>query len=310
MDALKAAIDLVPGQRLLHIDASPAANRTVFTFAGDPEAVTEAAFRAIATAANCIDMRFQKGAHPRLGATDVCPLVPLQGMDMEEAVMWSRRLGERVAAELDIPVYLYEASAAAEHRRALPDVRKGQYEGLALKMQEPGWEPDFGAGLPWEQVSRTGATIIGARKVLVAFNISLNTRDERIAAHIARQMRTSSKGLLPALRAIGWFMEDFDCAQVSMNLLDYRTTSPLKVWETCTRLAALLGLETLGCEVVGLIPEACVLEAGEALLRAPADPANKMRWIEAGISYLKLDRVKPFDPKEKILEYALQHAGL
>jgi len=307
--ALQQEIAAVPGQRLLHIDSSPAANRTVLTFAGSPEAVTEAAFRAIKKASEQIDMRFQKGAHPRLGSTDVCPLVPLANMSRQEAVAWSERLAQRVGAELHIPVYLYEHSARAPYRRALPDIRKGQYEGLPLKLLQPGWQPDFGPS-DWTQAARTGATIIGARDILVAFNISLNTKDERIAAHIARQMRSSSNGLLPALRAIGWYMEDFGCAQVSMNLLDYRITSPLKAWQTCSALAALHGLEPVGCEVVGLIPEACVLEAGIEALGRDFNPQQRAEFVQAGIDLLKLDRVKPFDPEEKILEYVLRKAGL
>lgn len=325
LDELKKAITAVPGQQLLHIDQSPAANRTVFTFAGEPKAVIEAAYQGIRTAASLIDMRFQKGTHPRLGATDVCPFVPLAGMSMEDAVYWAKVLGEKVGSLLNIPVYLYEYAAKENYRRALPDVRKGQYEGLYTKMQTAEWQPDYGpsAADNWQSIERTGATIIGARDVLVAFNISLNTRDERIAAHIARQMRTSSKGLLPALRAIGWYMEDFECAQVSMNLLDYRITSPLTVWETCKSLAALHGLEPIGCEVVGLIPESCVLEAGakqlgmEQLTIGSWQSATgsllleeRKKLIAAGIDYLGLDRVKPFNPEEKILEYALANAGL
>lgn len=316
LDALKQAITAVQGQQLLHIDQSPAANRTVFTFAGEPSAVIEAAYQAIKTAASLIDMRFQKGTHPRLGATDVCPLIPLANMSMEEAVHWANVLGKRVGETLNIPVYLYEYAARENYRRALPDVRKGQYEGLHAKIQLPEWQPDYGPSAQddWKSIERTGATIIGARDILVAFNISLNTKDERIATHIAKQMRTSSNGLLPALRAIGWYMEDFECAQVSMNLLDYRITSPLKVWETCQQLAALHGLEPIGCEVIGLIPEACVLEAGmSALAMGNAQSAmesDKLKIIKAGIDYLGLDKVKPFIAEEKILEYALAKAGL
>jgi len=316
IDALKDAIMAVPGQQLLHIDPSPAANRTVFTFAGSPEAVIEAAYRAIKTASEQIDMRFQKGTHPRLGATDVCPLVPLAGVTIEEAVHWANKLAQRVGDELHIPVYLYEHAATKDFRRSLPDVRKGQYEGLSQRLLDPAWKPDYGPDSPddWQRIERTGASIIGVRDILVAFNISLNTKDERIAAHIAKQMRTSSKGLLPALRAIGWYMEDFECAQVSMNLLDYRVTSPLAAWETCRDLAAMHGVELIGCEVVGLIPEACVLEAGGKQLAMSnwqlAEGPERKKLIDAGIDYLGLDRVKPFDPQEKILEYALQHAGL
>jgi glutamate formiminotransferase/formiminotetrahydrofolate cyclodeaminase len=314
LDALKQAITAVQGQQLLHIDQSPAANRTVFTFAGEPAAVIEAAYQAIKTAAGLIDMRFQKGTHPRLGATDVCPLIPLANMSMEEAVHWANVLGKKVGEILNIPVYLYEYAARENYRRALPDVRKGQYEGLNARIQLSEWQPDYGPSTQddWKSIERTGATIIGARDILVAFNISLNTKDERIAAHIAKQMRTSSNGLLPALRAIGWYMEDFECAQVSMNLLDYRITSPLTVWETCKQLAALHGLEPIGCEVIGLIPEACVLEAGAKMLAIGNwQLANdKRKIIEAGIDYLGLDRVKPFIAEEKILEYALAKAGL
>jgi glutamate formiminotransferase/formiminotetrahydrofolate cyclodeaminase len=309
IEAIRSAIASVPGQKLLHIDPGPSANRTVFTFAGPPEAVVEAAFRAIQVATQLIDMRLQHGAHPRVGSTDVCPLVPLSGMTMQEAVAWSEKLAARVGAELKVPVYLYEYAARAAHRRALPDIRKGQYEGLKNKMQQPGWQPDYGPA-DWTLAARSGAAIIGARTILVAFNISLNTRDARVAAEIARLMRSSSQGLLPALRAIGWYMEDFDCAQVSMNLLDYRVTSPLKVWDTCRSLAAGYGLEPVGCEVVGLIPEACILEAGAAALGRSHTAEEREIFLNAGIAYLRLDQVKPFDPQEKVLEYALAREGL
>lgn len=310
--AISAAITAVGDQELLHIDRSPSANRTVYTFAGTPEAVTEAAFSAIKTAAEHIDMRRQQGAHPRLGSTDVCPLVPLAGMTMAEAVAWSEKLAERVGRELHIPVYLYEHSARAAYRRALPDIRKGQYEGLQEKMRLPDWQPDYGpsAGDDRGTIARTGATIIGARGILVAFNISLDTREVKIAKAIARQMRSSSGGALPALRAIGWYMDDFDCAQVSMNLLDFRSTTPLKAWETCRALAADYGVQPVGCEVVGLLPECCVLEAGAAALQREHTPGETELFMAAGIDYLKLDRVRPFDPQEKILEYALRRKGL
>jgi glutamate formiminotransferase len=312
IDEIKEVIESVKDQSLLHIDPSPAANRTVFTFAGEPEAVEEAAFQAIKVAAAKIDMRFQHGAHPRLGSTDVCPLVPLANISMDEAVACSKRLAERVANELNIPVYLYEYSATEPHRKTLPQIRKGQYENLQEKIKLPGWQPDFGTPLSnsWEQASRTGATIIGARDILVAFNISLDTKDERIAKQIAQKMRSSSGGMLPELRAIGWFMEDFDTAQVSMNLLNYRITSPLKVWEACKTLAAAFNVEPVGCEVVGLIPESCVLEAGGWNFKGTLSEEGRKAFIDAGIKYLGLDKVKPFNPDEKILEYALKKSGL
>jgi glutamate formiminotransferase len=286
------AIRAVPGQQLLHTDPSPSANRTVFTFAGSPEAVVEAAFKAIETAAGAIDMRLQRGAHPRLGATDVCPLIPLKGLSMDEAVHWSKVLAEKVGSLLQIPVYLYEHSSDKDFRRSLPSIRKGEYEGLLSKMALP--------------------TIIGARNILVAFNVSLNTDDERIAADIARQIRSSNQGLLPAVRAIGWYMQDFGCAQVSMNLLNYELTSPLKAWETCRMLAAARGVEAVGCEVIGLIPEQCVLEAGykAAYNKGYAGEPGADAYIQLGIAYMGLDKVKPFDPSEKILEFALRRAGL
>lgn len=327
IDAIKHAIKSVGQQHLLHIDPSPAANRTVFTFAGEPHAVLDAAFQAIKVASEMIDMRFQNGTHPRLGSTDVCPLVPLANISMEEAVQYSKELGERVAKELGIPVYLYEHSATQEHRKSLPQIRKGQYERLQERTNLPEWRPDFGGESlkNWEHVAQTGATIIGARDILVAFNISLETNDERIAKQIAKKMRSSSDGLLPELRAIGWYMADFECAQVSMNLLNYKVTSPLKVWETCKMLAAEYDVKTIGCEVVGLLPENCVLEAGlfavaqndkhftfdhQNMEAITITNDEKHQLISKGIEYLGLNKVKPFNPNEKILEYALRNAQL
>lgn len=318
--AIADAIRSVPGAQLLHIDTSPAANRTVMTFAGEPAAVVEAAYLAIQKAAEVINMSQQAGVHPRIGATDVCPLVPLQGMSMEETIGYSRELGQRVGDELGIPVYMYEHSATKDHRRALPDIRKGQYEGFAEKIQQPDWLPDYG---PAVFTPRSGATVIGARDVLVAFNISIDTQDVTIAEHIAQRLRergyyinengvrTKVPGQMKKLRAIGWYMADFGSAQVSMNLLDYRVTSPLKVWQACSTLAAEAGVQLIGSELIGLMPESCVLEAGEFYLQEQGKTAvQKEEVIAAGIDCLKLDKVKPFPPEEKILEYALQRAGL
>jgi glutamate formiminotransferase/formiminotetrahydrofolate cyclodeaminase len=321
IQAIAAQIRNTPGVCLLHIDISPAANRTVMTFAGVPEVVVQAAFLAIRKAAQLIDMRTQQGVHPRIGATDVCPLVPLRGMNMAEAVTWSQKLGARVGGQLQIPVYLYEFSAAQPYRRALPDIRKGQYEGMAAKMQSESWKPDYG---PASFNARTGAAVIGVRDILVAFNISLDTQDAQKACHIADRIRTRGyirtengkplrvAGLLPRLRAMGWHMADFDCAQVSMNLLDYRITSPLQVWETCKKLAAEIGVKLIGSELIGLIPESCLLEAGRfAWGDAAPQTTDTAACLAAGIQHLGLDKVKPpFDPQEKVLEYALQRAGL
>lgn len=321
INEIAAAIRSVAGACLLHVDISPAANRTVMTFAGEPAVVTEAAFRAIEKAGNSIDMRKQEGVHPRVGATDVCPLVPLSGVSMEETMAWAEQLGKRVGEELGIPVYFYEHSAKQAHRRALPDIRKGQYEGIADKMTKPGWKPDYG---PVAFNAQTGATVLGARDILVAFNISLATKNVAIAGYIAERMRESGytvtedgkrikhPGLLPKLRAIGWYMADFECAQVSMNLLDYRVTSPLQVWETCKALAAEADTTLVGSELIGLMPERCVLEAGSHayVINQQEIPSDKQLIIQKGIQYLGLDKVKPFNPQEKILEYALHHAGL
>jgi glutamate formiminotransferase len=321
IEAIATAIRAVDGVTLLHIDISPAANRTVMTFAGEPAAVIDAAYAAIAKAAVVIDMTTQDGVHPRIGATDVCPLVPLAGMDMQEAVEWSHKLGERVGKELGIPVYMYEHSAKASHRKALPDIRKGQYEGFAEKMKKEEWRPDYG---PVEFVANTGATVIGARDVLVAFNIALDTQDVTKANYIADRIRergymqnengvkTKIPGLLPKLRAIGWYMADFECAEVSMNLLDYRITSALEVWKTCEALAANVETKLIGSEVIGLIPEACLIETGSFVyLKKGEDvPEDKKMLLEAGIQYMGLDKLKPFNPQEKVLEYALYSAAL
>lgn len=321
INAIADAIRSVPDVSLLHIDISAAANRTVMTFAGTPEAVVEAAFQGIKKAAEVIDMRTQEGVHPRIGATDVCPLVPLHGLSMDEAVAWSKKLGERVGKELEIPVYLYEYSAAAPHRKALPDIRKGQYEGLEAKMKTPEWKPDFG---PQEFRAAKGATVIGARDILVAFNISLDTQDVEKANFIADRLRERGyfktengkrvriPGLLQKVRAIGWYMADFECAQVSMNLLDFRITSPLQVWEACNAVAAEIGVKLIGSELIGLMPEACLIEAGTfSYMRKQEElPQDSQLLIVAAIEYLGLNKVKSFDPQEKILEYALREAEL
>lgn len=320
IDRIAAAIRDVQGVHLLHVDISAAANRTVMTFAGDPAAVVEAAFRAIATAAELIDMRQQAGVHPRIGATDVCPLVPLYNMTMEEADACAKQVGQRVGTMLDIPVYLYEYSATAAHRRTLPDIRKGQYEGLAMRINHPDWTPDFGTTFN----AATGATVIGARKILVAFNIALNTEDVNKAQYIAERVRERGHivsrngfrervpGLLPKVRAIGWYMADYSCAQVSLNLLDFHESSPLKAWEACRLLAMETDVALTGSEVIGLIPESCLLEAGSfaCMEQQLAVPQDKQLLIHYAIALLGLNKLKPFAEQEKVLEYALVHAGL
>lgn len=317
--AIADSIRSVPGASLLHVDISPAANRTVMTFAGEPEAVAEAAFCSIARAAELIDMRRQEGVHPRIGATDVCPLVPLYNMTLDEADHYAKMLGKRVGEKLKIPVYLYEHSATAEHRRALPDIRKGEYEGLTEKMKRPEWLPDYGGT---EFNGATGSTVIGARNILVAFNIALNTEDVSKARYIAERVRergyidkasgNRTAGLLSKVRAIGWYMADYKCAQVSLNLIDYRESSPLKAWEACKSLAKDVSVELAGSEVIGLIPERCLLEAGSFYCMEKGEPIpdDKQLLMHYAIDLLGLDRLKPFPEQEKVLEYALAHAGL
>jgi glutamate formiminotransferase/formiminotetrahydrofolate cyclodeaminase len=305
LQKIATAIASVADVYLLHQDVSPAAHRTVFTFAGSPEAVVEAAFRAIKVAADCIDMRRQFGVHPRIGATDVCPLVPLYGMTMEEANTYAQQLAARVGSELEIPVFMYEYSQDKSYRKALPQIRKGQYEGLKEKMQIADWQPDYG---PKQLNEASGATVIGARNILVAFNISLNTKDLAFAQWIASEMRANSKSLnaLASLRAIGWYMADYDQSQVSFNLLAYNITSPLQVWERCKSLAAENNVTLLGSEVIGLIPEICLLEAGNFVQQSTgSEHADKDVIIAQAINYMGLDRLKPFLPEEKILERVL-----
>lgn len=312
--AIADSIRSVPGQALLHIDPSPAANRTVMTLAGEPEAVQEAAFRAIRTAANLIDMRRQEGVHPRIGATDVCPMIPLMNMRMEDAVMTADRLAERVAEELGIPVYLYENNQAEIYRKALPDIRRGQYENFPEKMQDPRWVPDYGHAV-WNP--RTGATVIGARDILIAFNVSLDTDKVEIAETLARRMRERGywqsggeggrlkiDGLLPRVRSIGWYMADYHQAQVSFNILDYHTSSVWRVWYTCDALAREFGVHTNGSELIGLIPLQPLLEIADITL--PGNMFKEEKKVAHAIQVLGLDVLKPFDPEEKILEWSVK----
>jgi glutamate formiminotransferase/formiminotetrahydrofolate cyclodeaminase len=321
INAIANTIKAVKGAHLLHIDISPAANRTVMTVAGEPERVVEAAYKAIEKAAEVIDMRIQAGVHPRIGATDVCPLIPLYNISMDEAIFWSLRLGERVGKDLGIPVYLYEHSAAKEHRRALPDIRKGQYEGFGEKIKLPEWAPDYGAA---EFTPQSGATVIGARDILVAFNIALTTDDVPQAVYIAGRIRERGylevkggkkvrvPGLLKKVRAIGWYMADYKCAQVSLNILDYKENSPLRAWEACEILAKEIGVELRGSEVIGLIPETCLLEAGSfrCMRNGEVVPNENQLLIHYAIDLLGLDKLKSFNEQEKVLEYALAKAGL
>ena len=252
----------------------------------------------------------------------MCPFVPLGGLALEVALGTASRVAQRVGSELAIPIYLYEHSAAAAHRRALPDIRKGHYEGLAEKMLHPNWCPDFG---PREFNPGAGATVMGARDLLVAFNISLATKDVSIATRIAASLRerggtrtsddgvkTRYTGLLPKVRAIGWYMADYENAQVSMNLLDYHVTSPLDAFEACSRMAEEMGTKVVGAELIGCMPEECLLQAGRfrAMQRGVEFPDDAAMLVHEGIQQLKLSALKAFEPQEQVLEYALRNAGL
>ncbi|MGH7592284.1 MAG: glutamate formimidoyltransferase, partial [Gemmatimonadales bacterium] len=266
----------VDGVRLLNVDPGHATNRTVVTFVGAPGAVVEAAFRAIRTAAELIDMRRHRGEHPRMGATDVCPLIPVSGITMEETVEYARQLAERVGRELDIPVYLYEAAQPDTARSNLSVIRVGEYEGLAEKIVLPDWKPDFG---PARFNPRTGATVIGARDFLVAYNVNLNTTSTRRANAIAFDVREVGRtvrdagghdivqpGSLRAVKAIGWYIAEYGIAQVSMNLTNINVTPLHVAFDEVGRAADRRGVRVTGSELVGLVPLKCLLDAGRYFL--------------------------------------------
>src|SRR5258706_3499948 len=276
MDAIAVEVAATPGD--VHVDVDPVAatNRTVVTFIGGPDAVEEAAFRAIKKAAESIDMARHRGEHPRLGATDVCPFVPVAGATMEDCVAIAKRLGKRVGEELGIPVYLYEAAATRPERRSLADIRKGEYEALAEKLKDPAFAPDFG---PTRFNARSGATVIGAREFLIAYNINLNTREKKLANAIAQALReagrskrspdgttTNVPGRFKECRAVGWYIEEFGRAQVSINLTNYKVTPVHAVFDAACEEAARLGLRVTSSEIVGLIPRQALLAAGDHYL--------------------------------------------
>lgn len=288
---IASAIQAKKDIKLLEIDPNKDANRTVITFAGSPEAVIEAAFAGIAKASELIDMSHQKGAHPRIGATDVCPLVPLQGITMEETVRYAHSLADRVGRELSIPVYCYEYAALRPERKNLAFIRQGEYEGLAKKMQNIDFYPDFGSPI---FNAKSGATVIGVRDILIAYNFNLNTQSVAVAKKIAAEVRASGNGInrLNYLKAIGWYMEHYGIAQVSTNLTNFRHTSLHLVFQTISEVAKKYGTEVIGSELVGLIP-----------LRALTD--NGKMEISEAIDYLGLNTLKIFEPEKKIIELLL-----
>lgn len=282
--------------QLLHVDSNADANRTVLTLAGAPEAVVRACFMLFSVCAQHIDMRFHEGAHPRLGAVDVCPLVPVQNITLEETAEFADGLARLVANELHIPVYLYAQNAKTPNRRELAFLRKGEYELLPTKLEV--LPPDYGPQHFTDSIARTGASIIGARDFLIAFNISLNTKDVQAAREIAAKLREKNGGL-PGVKALGWYMPSYECAQVSFNLTDYRKTNLQDVFEACKQEAATRNLQVTGSEIIGLVPQEALLKAG---LRYAPNTASERTLIAAAVKHLLLDKIHPFVPNERILE--------
>jgi glutamate formiminotransferase len=303
----------VPGVKLLDVAPDTDHNRTVLTFVGEPAAVQEAAFQAIARAAAIIDMATHKGQHPRLGACDVCPFVPIRNVSMADCVALANELAREVGDKLRIPVYLYEAAATSPQRRSLAAIRAGEYEGLAEKLRDPRWQPDYG---PAVFNRKSGATAIGAREFLIAYNVYLSTVDREIARAIAGMIRESGRmttladgrrirvpGILKSVRAVGVWLDQPGMAQVSMNLTNHKVAPLHLVFETVKGLAELAGAIVLGSEIVGLVPREAVLEAGR--FYEPGDEAEN-RLVEAAVKNLALDSQRRFNPGEKIIEYLIE----
>jgi glutamate formiminotransferase / formiminotetrahydrofolate cyclodeaminase len=318
----------VSGVTLLNVDPGADTNRTVITFVGAPDAVLEAAFRLVKKGIELIDMSTHRGAHPRIGAVDVVPFIPVANVTMDECVELARKLGERVGTELGVPVFLYEHAGTAPHRRNLADIREGEYEGCARKLMDPLWQPDFG---PCEFVPRSGAVVIGARKFLVAYNVNLNTLDKRLANRVAFDIRERGRmrrdandnpildekgepvwepGLLKSVKAVGWVIPEFDRAQVSINLTDLDVTPLHVVFDACDERARERGLRVTGSEIVGLVPLSVLLEAGRHALAKMGRPTGvpESALVQAAIRTLGLSEVKPFDAKERVIEYRLATA--
>ncbi|PYJ07258.1 MAG: glutamate formimidoyltransferase [Verrucomicrobia bacterium] len=329
---ISAAIEAVEGISLLNVDPGASTNRTVVTFAGTPEAAVEAAFRGIQKAAELIDMRKHKGAHPRMGATDVCPFIPVSNVSWEEAIACAHQLGKRVGEELGIPVYLYEKAAKNPSRSNLSIIRSGEYEGFFEKIKEAAWKPDFGPSVFNE---KSGATVIGAREFLVAYNVNLNTRAARRATSVAFDVRENGRvktddgtprgkpildasgepervpGMLKHVKAIGWYVEEYGFAQVSMNLTNIEETPLHAAFDACNEAASKRGLRVTGSEVVGMLPKKCLVDAGKYFLRKQqwSEGASEEELIAIAIRSMGLNELKPFDPRERIIEFKMESAG-
>jgi len=328
---ITAAIESADGVSLLDVDPGASTNRTVVTFVGSPEAAVEAAFRGIQKAAELIDMRQHKGAHPRMGATDVCPFVPISNVSWEEAIACANELGKRVGEELNIPVYLYEKAAKDKSRSNLAVIRAGEYEAFVEKIKDPAWKPDFGPSVFNE---KSGATAIGARAFLIAYNVNLNTKAVRRAMSVAFDVRENGRiktedgtpsgkpvldqsgepvripGMLKHVKAIGWYVEEYGTAQVSMNLTNIEETPLHAAFDACNESASKRGLRVTGSEIVGMLPKKCLVDAGKYFLRKQkcSEGASEEELIDIAIRSMGLNELKPFDPKEKIIEFKMDSA--
>lgn len=311
IDAIVGAIASVEGVRVLHVDPGQAANRTVVTFVGAPEAVVEAAFRGSAMAQERIDMRRHHGTHPRIGATDVLPLVPVSGVSLEECARLARGLAKRMFEELGIPCYCYEAAAFSPERRNLAVCRAGEYESLREKMADPARRPDF-CGSWDERAARSGASVVGARNFLIAVNFNLDTKDAALASEVAMDVREKGRklpdgswlrGPLKGCKAIGWYIEEYGIAQVSMNVTDIAATPLHVAYETVCRAASARGLRVTGTEIIGLVPRQVLLDAGRYFLQKP--DAGEEELVQAAVRGMALDDLCPFDPHRKVIEYQL-----
>ena len=327
INAIVSVVETVEGVKLLDVDPGKATNRTVITFVGEPTQVIEAAFRLIKKAAELIDMSKHSGEHPRFGATDVCPLVPISGISMEETAVYARQLGERVGKELGIPGYYYENAATEEKRKNLANCRAGEYEGLKEKLSNPSWKPDFGPAEFNTTIQKTGALAISARDFLVAYNVNLNSTSTRRANAIAFDIREAGRtvmengkkvldengepkripGKLKAVKGIGWYIEEYGIAQISYNLTNISITSMHVAFDETVKAAQERGLRVTGSELIGLIPLQAMLDAGDYFLKKQErslgiDDAEK---IKIAVKSLGLDELKPFNPQERIIEYVM-----
>ncbi len=316
------AVEATPGVKLLGVEPDKDYNRSVITFVGAPEPVLAAAIALTKTSVSLIDMSTHKGEHPRIGAVDVVPFIPVSGATMVECVELAKEFGKRIASELKYPIYLYEAAAASPQRKNLADIRKGEYEGLASKLEDAAWKPDFG---PATFVPKTGATVTGARKILIAYNVNLNSPDSALAQEISLRIRESGRikkdetgvtvkdehgqsvkipGTLKAVKAMGVFLDRYNIAQVSMNLVDYEVTSVDAAFEEVRNQAHSLGIDVTGSEIVGLVPRGALLTAGRRYREKKGlqKSTNNDELIADAIEYLGLNQLEPFDPKKKIIE--------